>query len=215
MNAVARGAAAGAFAILAGCSSILAPQPDLSKFYVLSAPSASVPPAAGATGSLSIGLGPVRLPAYLSGRDQIATRLGPNQIEYSATDRWAEPVDTSFSLVLEKNLANSLGDVQVATYPWFKSAPIDYQIEVNVGQFEPAQNGDSELLAHWTIRDGKSGNILLSRDSSIHHGAQSKGAEATVAALSADVSDFGDQIAAAIRALQEQNSRARKSGTGS
>ena len=36
-------------------------------------------------------------------------------------------------------------------------------------------------------------------------------AEATVAALSADVSDLSDQIAAAIRALQEENSRARKS----
>jgi len=215
INSLARAAAAGTFVILAGCSSLLAPQPDRSKFFVLSAAAASAPPAASAAGALSIGLGPVRLPPYLSGREEIATRAAPNQIEYSATDRWAEPLDTNFSRVLGKDISDSLGNVQIVTYPWFRSTPIDYKIEVDTERFERAQDGDSELSAHWTIRDGRSDEVLLARQSSIHHGAQAKGGEASVAALSADVTDLGDQIATALRGLQEGRShRARKPGAG-
>jgi len=217
INSLARGAAAGAFvialAMLAGCSSLLAPQPDPSKFFVLSATAPSTPPPANAAGGLSIGLGPVRLPSYLSGRDEIATRAAPNQIEYSATDRWAEPVDTNFSRVLGKDISDSLGNVQIVTYPWFRSTPIDYKIEIDVERFERAQNGDSELSAHWTIKDGKSDKILLAQQSDIHHGAQAKGGEASVAALSADVGDLSDQIVTAVRGLQEENGhRARRPG---
>jgi uncharacterized lipoprotein YmbA len=103
-------AAAGLAALtLGGCFS---PQPDPSKFFVL-APAAtgganSIAPAGLATSSSpTIGLGPIKLPQYLD-RDEVVTRVGPNRLELSDRDRWAEPLADNFKQVLAQDLTHSL-----------------------------------------------------------------------------------------------------------
>ncbi len=208
MTHLARGLAAaiGALFALAGCATILAPQPDTSKFFVLTASAdSSAAPAAGAgTGDLAIGLGPVQMPPYLNDRDEIATRVDSNQIRYSATDHWAEPLDANFSRVLAKNLIAAMPDAQLVSFPWYRSASLDYRIEVDVEHFESDERGDSRLTARWTIKDGKTGRLLVARESTIDRSAQSRGTEASVAALSGDIGELSDRIAAAVRELREE-----------
>jgi uncharacterized lipoprotein YmbA len=201
--------------IAAGCSSILAPRPDPAKFYVLTPiPGAdSNQPTAAAAHPLAIGLGPVKFPDYLAHLEMV-TRVSPNRIELSTTDRWAEPLDDSFRRVLASNLATLLGTNQVAPYPWYASTELDYRIEVTVERFERDGAGGTQLVADWVIRGGHSEQPLVSRQSSFSEsagtqiGAGGSSMDDAAAALSRDLSDLSKQIAAAVIALNSAN-RAR------
>jgi len=77
--------------MVAGC---LSPRKDDSKFYVLS-PVGGDSSTAASSRQILLGLGPVKLPDYLD-RKEVVTRFGPNRVELSSVDRWAEPLDADF-----------------------------------------------------------------------------------------------------------------------
>jgi uncharacterized protein len=195
-----RAVAVAALLLLAGCSfSILAPKPDTSKFYVLTA-TGHASPAASSSGNLSVGIGPVRIPGYLD-RSAIATRLSENQIVYSGNDRWAEPLDQNFRAVLAADLAGSLGDARVIQHVWGTSET-DYLLEIDVRRFECDAHGGCQLLGRYVVKNGKSGAPLIATDVAINRSVSGGAATgASVAALSATVGQLSDQIAAALREL--------------
>jgi uncharacterized lipoprotein YmbA len=190
--------AAGAIAMAAGCT-ILAPRPDPTKFYVLTATSNG---GAAATSHLVIGLGPVKLPAYLE-HAEVITRVAPNRLDLSSTDRWAEPLDDNFRRVLAADLTTLIGTDQVLPFPWDLSTKVDYKIEVNVERFERDSSGGAQLIANWIIRDGHSDRVLLTRPADFTESAGS-GMENSAASLSADLNDLSKQLATAVVDLNQQ-----------
>ena len=87
---------------VAGCVN-LGPKPDLSRFFTLT----PLPEAERPTGRSSsdsdqggVGVGPIRLPSYLD-RDQMVTRVTQNRFAVAENDRWAEPLEDNFALVLD------------------------------------------------------------------------------------------------------------------
>lgn len=193
--------------LLAGCS-FLSPRPDLTRYYVLTAvASADSTPPAHSLSHLAIGLGPVKLPDYLS-HSEVVTRVAPNRVELSATDRWAEPLDESFRRVLARNLATALGTDQVMPFPWDPSVALDYKIEVTVEHFERDASGGTQLAASWSIRDGRNGGLLESRQANFAESGTG-GIEGSATALSADLSDLSRQLADAVIALNRSHSRPR------
>jgi uncharacterized lipoprotein YmbA len=203
-----------ALPLAGGCSSLLAPRPDPTKFYVLTpiAGTDATPPApAAGHHQRTIGLGPVKFPDYLA-HLEVVTRVSPNRLELSPTDRWAEPLDESFRRVLAHNLATLLDTDQVVPYPWDASAGLDYRIEVTVERFERDGSGGTQLVASWLIRDGHSDQPLLSRRSNLSAsaGAQISPARSSMddeaAALSSDLSDLSKQIADAVTELYSARS---------
>src|SRR5215469_885734 len=111
--------AAGICALFLGCSP-LAPQPDRSKFFILSPVAAGVMPAStggASTSQLTLGVGPISFPDYLR-RPEIVTLNSPNQIDLSSEKRWGEPLDKDFSRVLTENLTRLLNTQKVEKYPW-------------------------------------------------------------------------------------------------
>jgi uncharacterized lipoprotein YmbA len=202
---MARSAAVSFFAaglFLAGCS-ILAPQPDMSHFFTL-APLAEAtvqPDASGAdtSSTMLLGLGPIKLPPYLD-RHEIAVRLSPTQITYSSVDRWAEPLNVSVSRVLLQNLSHLLGTERIAMYPWSNAAQVDYQIEVELLNFEVTQQGEARLLARYGIYAGGTRRVLLVREASISRPTATDAAT-SVAALSTTLGELSQEIAAAVRQL--------------
>lgn len=181
----------------AGCSP-LAPRPDLTKFYLLTP--ASNPGAQNPSSSVgrTIGLGPVHFPDYLS-RDQVVTRLSPNQVEISDTNRWAEPLNINFTQVLSTDLAEQLPSDRVVTFPWNLPAALDYQLRIEVTRFEADHDGSADLSAHWTLIDSRHGRQLFADEShlkdTINPGESAGGA----AALSRLLNELSRQIAQRIR----------------
>lgn len=191
-------------ALAAGCS-FLSPRPDPTRFYVLTAIAGadSTTSAHGDASHLAIGLGPVKLPDYLT-HSEVVTRAAHNRLELSATDRWAEPLDESFRRVLARNLATLLGTDQVMPFPWDPSVALDYKIEVTVEHFERDGSGGTQLAASWLVRDGHDGRLLLSRQANFAESA-SGGMEGAATALSADLSDLSKQLADAVIELNRSH----------
>ncbi|HUY27394.1 MAG TPA: PqiC family protein [Candidatus Binataceae bacterium] len=188
-----------AVATLAGCSLGLQPRPDRSKFFLLS-PTIAMPqsPPAGSTG-LVIGLGPIKLPAYLE-RQEIVTRAAPNRMVLSGNNRWAEGLDGNFTQVMAQDLAATLGTQRIVFFPWYQATMIDYQVRVDVYRFEGDLTGNVTLTAHWQILDG-AGKLLYVTDSTFTAVAAAHGAAAVVAAMSSALGDLSRQIAAEIQLL--------------
>ncbi|MFZ2062196.1 MAG: ABC-type transport auxiliary lipoprotein family protein, partial [Candidatus Binatus sp.] len=89
---------------------ILAPQKDISKFYLLTptadtatATSGTVP-AQSSSDNFTLGLGPIKLPPYLD-RPEVVTRAAPNRLELSKEDRWGESLQNGFTRAMERDLA--------------------------------------------------------------------------------------------------------------
>jgi uncharacterized lipoprotein YmbA len=203
------------FLLQAGCSRLLAPRPDLTRFYLL-APLSEM----GSRGTtlfnepglsdISLGLGPVKLPGYLD-REHIVTRLSPNRVDVSAFDRWAEPLAPNFNRVLTENLATLLGTKKIDTYPFSGPRP-DYEIQIDIVRFEPTEDYSADLAAHWFLKDGKTKQVLLARDSIVKRQARSASMSGSVGALSEALGELSIQIATAIHQAHSQVAAARPRG---
>jgi uncharacterized lipoprotein YmbA len=205
MNIKAKLITFGACAIAAGCS-VLSPQPDRSKFFILSPVSdssgmAARPASASPDSQLTIGVGPVGFPDYLR-RLAVVTRVAPNRIEVSDEKRWAEPLDKNFTRVLSENLAALLNTQRVEKYPWPLRTKVDYQIEVDIQRFETTSDGQSQLVASWIIRDGPSDKILYASQTTA--GAPAGPDEASASsALSQDLATMSKEIASRVTDLNQ------------
>ncbi|MEW6441786.1 MAG: PqiC family protein [bacterium] len=191
----------------AGCSPMLRPKPDATCYYLLAPLSGSGGSEAGrldptpCTG-LSIGLAPVRLPAYLD-RDQMVTRPSPNRIEVAASDRWAEPLAESFGRVLAENLAALLRASRMVRHP-VRASGLDYEVQVDVERFECKADHAAGLAARWVLKDGRTRDVLLSRRMALTRPARAADTAGSVAALSEALGELSLEIAAAICQARSQ-----------
>jgi uncharacterized lipoprotein YmbA len=194
--------------VVAGCS-ILSPQPERTKFFVLTSitgdsATGTMPATGSGTSNLVIGIGPIEFPDYLR-RPEVVTRTSPTTVELSDVDRWAEPLDSAFARVLSEDLSRLLGTQRMVTYPWYKSSRVDYQLECNVIHFETDSSGGSHLHAQWSIRDGAE-KLLIARESDIT-GTEAPDDKSLSASLSHDLGNLSQQIATQFGELNQQNNR--------
>lgn len=188
--------------LVAGGCTILAPQKDESKFYLLTPVAGGALIAASPVNQgheLSIGIGPVTFPGYLK-RPEIVTRTGADQLELSEDKRWAEPLDSNFQSVLGQDLSQMLVTQRIVMFPWYSKTHIDYQVEVQVSRFDAGSDSQSRLTARWSIKNGANGNILFATETTTTSAVASDD-PAGSAALSRDVAELSREIADRIREL--------------
>jgi uncharacterized lipoprotein YmbA len=197
--------------VVIGCSP-LAPQPDRSKFFILSPLAGGTQATTGQTSytgssQLTLGIGPIDFPDYLR-RLEVVTVTSPNQLHVAAENRWGEPLDKNFSRVLTENLTQLLNTQQIEKYPWSRNAHVDYQIVVDVQRFDTKSDGQSELIARWIIKDGATGKDLYASETraSAPVGA---GEAAASMALSEDLAILSRDIAAQVERLRQERSPTR------
>ena len=185
-----------AIAVLAALSVLpacLGPRVDSSRYFTL--PAAGVPGAGVPVGS--VGLGPVILPPYLA-RPEVATRLGPEQIAYSANDRWAGPLDELAVRALSEELRARLPAREVLRWPWPLGAPPDVTASVEFLRFEADAAGGATIHARWTV--SARGRPPAAGETRLHEGGAPGDVPGSVAALGRALGALAADVAAAARA---------------
>jgi hypothetical protein len=177
----------------------LKPQPDPSRFFVLSS---TVPAPATRQAGTVVGVGPVTLPGYLQ-RAQVVTRDGPTAMRLSENDRWAEAFPAMTVRVLTDDLVSALGAERGVSYPWQRALAPSPVVEVEFAQFERDTSGTALLEADWRVRRGAAAQSGHSR---ITEPARGPGMEESAAALSRALGRLAGEIATAARAGGAQES---------
>ncbi|MGB0058536.1 PqiC family protein, partial [Candidatus Binatus sp.] len=182
-------------ASMTGCSymarQVLAPQKDVSKFYLLTPTADTAAPAqaaAATSGNFTLGLGPIKLPPYLD-RPEVVTRAAPNRLELSKEDRWGESIQNGFTSAIERDLAAQAG-ATVIVFPWYNTVHIDMQVQIDVYRFETDANGTATLSAKWTILDSTGKNILYTVESNLTQPSKPGDMTEAAAALSRTIGDL-------------------------
>ncbi len=182
--------------LLAACS-FLEPREDPTRFFVLSA-ATNAGPAPAADPGLLVVLGPVHLPDYLL-RPEIVQRAGPNQVEPSRVDRWAEPIDRGLVRVLCLDLGARLPRRSVVPFPAARGDEPGVQVELEIAAFEADRAGQARLEGRWRVRGPRSARDGV-EEFRLERPAASQETPATVAAMSALLADLADEIAAGLSA---------------
>ena len=155
---------------------------------------------------LAICVGPVMLPKYLD-RPQIVTMTRTSEVKLASFHRWAEPLQDNFIRVLAENLSQLLGTDRIIIFPRESASSSDYQIMITVIRFDGEPGSDAVLSARWSIY-GKGGKQeLVSKKSDISEPAGAQGYEALVSAQSRAIAGLSKEIAGAIKAFGEGESR--------
>jgi uncharacterized protein len=190
-----------ALLIAAGGCSLLAPQPDPTRFYLLTSIEDPASPAAGSGKEIAIGLGPIHFPEYLD-RPEVVIRTSANQIKLSSIDRWAEPVKSGFRRVLADNLGRLLRTERILSFPWYRKARIDYQVHASVQRFDADPQGTAVLVVRWGVkdRDGKIDSEV--RESRYESRGSSTDPGADAGSLSQVLGDFSRDVAKALTSLE-------------
>ena len=194
-----------AWVLFGGCGAF-APRADPSSFYILGTlpevDLAADKTTAAVKADFSVGLGPIELPGYLD-RQQIATRTSTNRLSYSDNDRWAAPLAESFSRVLGQNISHLVNPAQMIQFPWQSNDAPDYQVKIEVLQFEGAGNQEAWLTARWSVID-RNKKILVGQRSQLNRRAGSLATEDLVKALSETLGDLSREVAKALLSFGKQ-----------
>jgi uncharacterized protein len=128
-----------------------------SHYYVLSPMPETARPGPHDLARTTVAIGAIRLPGALD-RPQIARRIGPNQLDYSETERWAGPLDEMIRRVLAADLRPLLppGAVLIDNN---STAPAYQTIAVDISRFDADKSGTVTLDAGWETL-GKAGAVV-------------------------------------------------------
>jgi uncharacterized lipoprotein YmbA len=188
--------------LLPGCGAF-DPKPDPSRFFTLSPllqPEPERAKTSGAASGISFGVGPVTLPGYLD-REEIVVRVAHNRLRLLESDRWAEPLDANIARVISQNIAHFVRAERIHAYPW----PIDrrpvYQIEIDVLRFEADAEHQARLSTRWLVRNTRSKDRILFRETRLARPVHGRSTEASVAALSETLAELSREVAAAIQEM--------------
>ena len=186
--------------LISGGCSLLSPGPQpKTRFFMLSSPALSgkaVQPLA-TLPQAAIGIGPIRLPEYLDRRN-IIVRNSRNEFELAEDSQWAEPMGDTFARVLADNLSVLLGTHRITQFPWRSSMPIDYQLTIQVAQFDGMLGEQVILRSHWQVFTGDGKRLLDFGYSIIEEKVADTSIDALVTAEGSAAERFSREVAAAI-----------------
>jgi uncharacterized lipoprotein YmbA len=150
----------------------------------------------------SLGVGPITFPQYLN-RPQIVTRASRYKLTLDEFNKWAEQLEGNFAQVVAENLSILLPTEQVDLFPWELGNSVDYQLMMDVLEFDGNPSGDASLLVRWSLVNADEEIVVVKRKSRFTRTPDDDDYESLVEALSETVADLSREIAEAVKALPE------------
>ena len=183
---------------LTGCFGFLKPDKSSARHFVLTSLPAAAP-AAAPHASVAVGMGPVKLAAYLF-NTYFAVRNGTNEIDYLPSVLWAERLDTGLQRVLAADLATLLPTDQIRLSAW-QNVDVSVEVYIAIDRFDVDARGQGVLVAWWRILSPGGEKILKAGESRLTSqgpppNADPSGAVSTLSKLAADLSR---QLAQAVK----------------
>ena len=178
---------------VSGCS-LLKPVKSSERHFVLT-PVSPIGSATVTPGSIAVGLGKVKIPAYLF-NSSLAVRKGTNEIEYLPSTFWAERLDSGFQRVLAANLAILLPTDRIPLSAWQRDEVVA-EVYVTLEEFDVDASGRGVLLARWRILSPGGDQVLKASSSRLSRQGPPPdcGVSGSICTLSALVADFAVQLA--------------------
>ena len=156
--------------------------------------------------TVGILVGPIRMALYLD-RADIVIRDSQNQIRLAEFSQWAGPLQENFSRVLAENLSVLLATHSVGIFPGTRAMLFDYNVTVNVTRFDGIPGEQADLRARWGILDKSRKKMLFENHSALSQPTKDDSLEALIAAESRTLADLSREIAEAIKALAEKQTK--------
>ena len=156
--------------------------------------------------NLSLGLGPISLAKYLD-RPQIITRKSLHEIHLAEFHKWGAPLKEHVSHILEENLTQLLGTDGVVRYPWKRSNLPEYQLSLDIIQFDGIQREEAMLRVRWMLAKDDGKTVLQKKASEFSEIIQGQAYEDVVEAMSRLVVSLSREIADAIQVSSTLDSR--------
>jgi uncharacterized lipoprotein YmbA len=141
----------------------------------------------------------VTVPPYLD-RPHIVTRTSRAKLVLADLDQWAAPLPDIISRVLAENLSLLIPTERVVLHPWPRMTDPDYQVAVEVLQFDRGPGGQVVLAARWSLLDHDTKELAL-RTARLRQAAGGADYEATVTAMGRTLEALAQDIATTLRSM--------------
>ena len=106
----------------------------------------------------------VEVPAYLV-RGNLVTMKGGIEVQYAATERWAEPLDQGLSRAVADDLSRNSRIRAYGFSPGAPPADQNYNVWIRLERFEGTDDGQVILRAHWIVSPADSSGADCQPDS--------------------------------------------------
>jgi len=153
---------------------------------------------------LSVGVGPLRTPDYLS-RSQIVTRRSDAIVVVDDFNRWVEPVDDAIYRVVAENLDSLIDDAVVVAFPYTHIADLDYQLVGRISRFDADADGTAVLEVQWGVIASRDAFVIQPKRVRYEAGAAQPGDVQSLArAMSEVLQQFSRDLAESLEAVMPQ-----------
>ena len=185
---------------LSGCAS----SPP-TRLYVLPSMTGAETASPAAPRDLTIGVGPVTLSPYLD-RLPIVTRASRARLVLGEFDQWATSLQDLVTRALAENLSRLIPTERVVLHPWSRTVEPDYQVTVDVMQFDAGPSGEVVLAARWRLLNAKE-QALVMRQARFTAAAGRRDYKATIIAMGHTLDALSQDMAATLLTIVQQASR--------
>jgi hypothetical protein len=124
---------------------------------------------------------------------------GGMEVQYAATERWAEPLDQGIARAVAADLSRHSRIRAYGFSPGASPVEHSYEVWIRVERFEGNDNGEVVLRAHWSVSSADNSISMIGRTVDIRRsGWQPGDYPGLVRLLSEEVAEMSRQIASAI-----------------